>query len=69
MKTTFIRRLIYRLILWGALVYFLTTTAGRFFALSVALLLFGFVVRLVFDLAWRLFAGFVFMLIIILLII
>lgn len=69
MKTTFIRRLIYRLILWGSLVYFLTTTAGRFFALSVALLLFGFVARLLFALAWRLFVGFMFILIIILLII
>ena len=69
MKTTFIRRLIYRLILWASLVYFLTTTAGRFFALFVALLLFGFVARLLFALAWRLFVGFVFMLIIILLII
>lgn len=69
MKTTFIRRLIYRLILWGALAYFLTTTAGRFFALFVALLLFGFVARLLFALAWRLFVGFVFILIIILLII
>ena len=69
MKTTFIRRLVYRLILWVSLVYFLTTTAGRFFALFVALLLFGFVARLLFALAWRLFVGFVFILIIILLII
>ncbi|EXY14925.1 putative membrane protein [Bacteroides fragilis str. 1007-1-F  len=49
--------------------YFLTTTAGQFFALSATLLLLGFVARLVFALAWRLFVGFMFVLIIILLII
>ncbi|EXY95995.1 putative membrane protein [Bacteroides fragilis str. I1345] len=49
--------------------YFLTTTAGQFFALSATLLLLGFVARLVFALAWRLFVGFMFILIIILLII
>ena len=68
MKTTFIYRLVYRLILWASAVYFLTTTAGQFFALSATLLLFYFVARLVFALAWRLFVGFVFVLIIILLI-
>lgn len=67
MKTTFIYRLVYRLILWASAVYFLTT-AGQFFALSATLLLLGFVARLVFALAWRLFVGFVFVLIIILLI-
>ena len=66
MKTTFIYRLVYRLILWASAAYFLTTTAGRFFALSLVL---GFVARLVFALAWRLFVGFMFILIIILLII
>lgn len=50
------------------MVYFLTTTAGRFFALSLVVALFYFVARLVFALAWRLFVGFVFVLIIILLI-
>ena len=49
--------------------YFLTPTAGQFFALSATLLLLGFVARLVFALAWRLFVGFMFILIIILLII
>ena len=69
MKTTFIYRLVYRLILWASAVYFLTTTAGQFFALSATLLLLGFVARLVFALAWQLFVGFMFILIIILLII
>lgn len=68
MKTTFIYRLVYRLILWASAVYFLTTTAGQFFALFATLLLLDFVARLVFALAWRLFVGFVFVLIIILLI-
>lgn len=49
------------------MVYFLTT-AGRFFALSLVVALFYFVARLVLALAWRLFVGFVFVLIIILLI-
>ena len=69
MKTTPVYKLIYRLILWASAVYFLTTTAGQFFALSATLLLLGFVARLVFALAWRLFVGFMFILIIILLII
>lgn len=69
MKPTFIYRLVYRLILWASAVYFLTTTVGQFFALSATLLLLGFVARLVFALAWRLFVGFMFILIIILLII
>ena len=69
MKTTFIYRLVYRLILWASAVYFLTTTAGRFFTLSLVVALFYFVARLVLALAWRLFVGFVFVLIIILLII
>lgn len=69
MKTTFIYRLVYRLILWASAVYFLTTTAGQFFALFATLLLLDFVARLVFALAWRLFFGFMFILIIILLII
>ena len=60
MKTTFIYRLVYRLILWAS---------AQFFALSATLLLLGFVARLVFALAWRLFVGFMFILIIILLII
>ena len=47
---------------------FLTITAGRFFALSLVVALFYFVARLVLALAWRLFVGFVFVLIIILLI-
>ena len=51
MKTTFIYRLVYRLILWASVVYFLTTTAGRFFALSLVVALFYFVARLVFALA------------------
>mgnify|MGYP000484049133 FL=1 len=69
MKTAFVYKRIYRLILWASAVYFLTTTAGQFFALSATLLLLGFVARLVFALAWRLFVGFMFILIIILLII
>ena len=69
MKTAFVYKRIYRLILWASVVYFLTTTAGQFFALSATLLLLGFVARLVFALAWRLFVGFMFILIIILLII
>lgn len=68
MKTTFIYRLVYRLILWASAVYFLTTTAGQLFALLLVVALFYFVARLVFSLAWRLFVGFVFVLIIILLI-
>ena len=57
MKTAFVYKLIYRLILWASAAYFLTTAAGQLFALL-----------LVFALAWRLFVGFVFVLIIILLI-
>ena len=68
MKTILISKLIYRLLLWSVVIYFFTTTAGQFFALSATLLLLGFVARLVFALAWRLFVGFVFVLIIILLI-
>ena len=68
MKTAFVYKRIYRLILWASAVYFLTTTAGRFFALSLVVTLFYFVARLVLALAWRLFVGFVFVLIIILLI-
>ena len=68
MKTILISKLIYRLILWAVVVYFLTTTAGRFFTLSLVVALFYFVARLVLALAWRLFVGFVFVLIIILLI-
>ena len=60
MKTAFVYKRIYRLILWASVVYFLTTTAGRFFALSLVVALFYFVARL--------FVGFVFVLIIILLI-
>ena len=67
MKTAFVYKRIYRLILWASMVYFLTT-AGRFFALSLVVALFYFVARLVLALAWRLFVGFVFVLIIILLI-
>lgn len=67
MKTAFVYKRIYRLILWASVVYFLTT-AGRFFALSLVVALFYFVARLVLALAWRLFVGFVFILIIILLI-
>ena len=69
MKTAFVYKRIYRLILWAVVIYFFTTTAGQFFALFLAVLLFYFVARLVFALAWRLFVGFVFVLIIILLII
>mgnify|MGYP006977193946 FL=1 len=68
MKTTFIYRLVYRLILWASAVYFLTTTAGRFFALSLVVALFYFVARFILALVWRLFVGIVFVLIIILLI-
>lgn len=68
MKTAFVYKLIYHLILWASVAYFLTTTAGRFFALSLVVALFYFVARLVLALAWRLFVGFVFILIIILLI-
>ena len=67
MKTAFVYKRIYRLILWAVVIYFFTTT-GQFFALFFAVLLFYFVARLVFALAWRLFVGFVFVLIIILLI-
>ena len=69
MKTTFIYRLVYRLILWASAVCFLTTAAGQLFALLLVVALFYFVARLVFALAWRLFVGFMFILIIILLII
>lgn len=68
MKTVLVYKRIYRLILWASAAYFLTTTAGRFFALSLVVTLFYFVARLVLALAWRLFVGFVFVLIIILLI-
>ena len=51
MKTAFVYKLIYRLILWASAAYFLTTTAGRFFALSLVVALFYFVARLVFALA------------------
>ena len=68
MKTILISKLIYRLILWVVVVYFLTTTAGRFFALLLAVALFYFVARFILALAWRLFVGIVFILIIILLI-
>lgn len=68
MKTAFVYKRIYRLILWASAANFLTTTAGRFFALSLVVALFYFVARLVLALAWRLFVGFVFVLIIILLI-
>ena len=47
---------------------FRTTAAGQLFALLLVVALFYFVARLVFALAWRLFVGFVFVLIIILLI-
>jgi len=50
------------------LVSTLTTAAGQLFALLLVVALFYFVARLVFALAWRLFVGFVFVLIIILLI-
>ena len=68
MKTAFAYKRRDRLILWGSVGSFLTTTAGRFFALSLVVALFYFVARLVLALAWRLFVGFVFILIIILLI-
>ena len=67
MKTALVYKLIYRLILWASASYFLTTAAGQLFALLLVAL-FYFVARLVFALAWRLFVGFVFVLIIILLI-
>ena len=51
MKTAFVYKRIYRLILWASVVYFLTITAGRFFALSLVVALFYFVARLVFALA------------------
>jgi hypothetical protein len=69
MKTAFVYKRIYRLILWASVAYFLTTAAGQLFALLLVMALFYFVARLVFVLAWRLFVGFVFVLIIILLII
>lgn len=69
MKTAFVYKRIYRLILWASVVYFLTTAAGQLFALLLVMALFYFVARLVFALVWRLFVGFVFVLIIILLII
>ena len=68
MKTAFVYKRIYRLILWASVVYFLTITAGRYFDLSLVVAQFYFVARLVLALAWRLFVGFVFVLIIILLI-
>ena len=68
MKTILIYKLIYRLILWSVVFYFFTTTAGQFFALFFAVLLFYFVARFIFALVWRLFVGIVFILIIILLI-
>ena len=68
MKTAFVYKRIYRLILWASVVYFLTTAAGQLFALLLVMALFYFVARLVFALVWRLFVGFVFVLIIILLI-
>ncbi|MCE8858281.1 MULTISPECIES: hypothetical protein [Bacteroidales] len=68
MKTILIYKLIYRLILWAVVVYFLTTTAGQFFALWLAVALFYFVARFILALVWRLFVGIVFILIIILLI-
>jgi len=68
MKTILISKLIYRLILWAVVVYFLTTTAGQFFALWLAVVLFYFVARFILALVWRLFVGIVFILIIILLI-
>jgi len=49
-------------------IYFFTTTAGQFFALFLAVLLFYFVARFILALVWRLFVGIVFVLIIILLI-
>ena len=69
MKTAFVYKRIYRLILWASVVYFLTTAAGQLFALLLVMALFYFVALLVVALAWRLFVGFVFVLIIILLII
>ena len=68
MKTAFVYKLIYRLILWASAAYFLTSAAGQLFALLLVVALFYFVARLVFALAWRLFVSFVFVLIIILLI-
>nr|WP_294479532.1 hypothetical protein [uncultured Bacteroides sp.] len=68
MKTILISKLIYRLILWSVVIYFFTTTAGQFFALFFAVLLFYFVARFILALVWRLFVGIVFILIIILLI-
>ena len=68
MKTAFVYKRIYRLILWASVVYFLTTAAGQLFALLLVMALFYFVARLVLALTWRLFVGFVFVLIIILLI-
>lgn len=67
MKTILIYKLIYRLILWSVVIYFFTT-AGQFFALFFAVLLFYFVARFILALVWRLFVGIVFVLIIILLI-
>lgn len=68
MKTAFVYKRIYRLILWASVAYFLTTATGQLFALLLVVALFYFVAQLVFALAWRLFVGFVFVLIIILLI-
>ena len=47
MKTAFVYKRIYRLILWASVVYFLTTTAGRFFALSLVVALFVFVLIII----------------------
>lgn len=51
MKTAFVYKLIYRLILWASAAYFLTTAAGQLFALLLVVALFYFVARLVFALA------------------
>lgn len=69
MKKKLIHKWAYRLILWAMAIYTLTTTAGQLCILFTIVLVVGFVVRLVFALACRLLVGFVFLLIIILLII
>ena len=51
MKTAFVYKRIYSLILWASVVYFLTTAAGQLFALLLVVALFYFVARLVFALA------------------
>lgn len=68
MKTNPVCKLIYRLILWALAIGFFTTSAGQFFAVLCAVFLLSFVARLVLALAWRLFVGFVLVLVIILLI-